>query len=265
LKECQGPALPAKVVKRMKRFNHKHYIRKVHRYLGFFIGVQFVLWTIGGLYFSWTDLDEIHGDHLRRQPSITLELPVEVVSPSLAIQLTRQQDERAEITKIRIVEIMGEAYYAIEYRSGSAVHSLLFGAKDGNLKPPVSRDEAQAIARSSLVGTGNVQQTTYLTADNVGKHHEYRAKPLPAWAVEFENDVKVYLDAETGQIEAVRTTKWRVFDFLWMLHTMDFNGRDNINNYILRAFSLLGIVTVLSGFVLFFVTSRYLRRFLFAR
>ena len=27
-------------------------IRKVHRYLGLFIGIQFLMWTLSGLYFS---------------------------------------------------------------------------------------------------------------------------------------------------------------------------------------------------------------------
>ena len=36
--------------------------RKIHRYLGIIIGVQFLFWTISGLYFSWTNLDDIHGD-----------------------------------------------------------------------------------------------------------------------------------------------------------------------------------------------------------
>ena len=44
-------------------------IRKTHRYLGLFIGIQFLAWTISGLYFSWTDLDEIHGDQFIRVPS----------------------------------------------------------------------------------------------------------------------------------------------------------------------------------------------------
>ena len=29
-----------------------YWARKVHRYLGLFIGVQFIAWTVGGLYFS---------------------------------------------------------------------------------------------------------------------------------------------------------------------------------------------------------------------
>ena len=40
-------------------------IRKVHRYLGLFLGIQFLFWTISGLYFSWTDIDDIHGDHYK--------------------------------------------------------------------------------------------------------------------------------------------------------------------------------------------------------
>jgi Uncharacterized iron-regulated membrane protein len=40
--------------------------RKVHRYLGLFLGIQFLFWTISGLYFSWTNLDEIHGDQFKK-------------------------------------------------------------------------------------------------------------------------------------------------------------------------------------------------------
>ncbi|MGB2404568.1 MAG: hypothetical protein ACPIA1_04445, partial [Flavobacteriaceae bacterium] len=57
--------------------------------------------------------------------------------------------------------------------------------------------------------------------------------------------------------QRVRHTQWRWFDFLWMTHTMDYQGRDNFNTLLLRAFSLLGLITVLSGFTLAFVTSSW--------
>jgi hypothetical protein len=41
---------------------------------------------------------------------------------------------------------------------------------------------------------------------------------------------------------------------------MDYQGRDNFNNLALRAFSVLGLVTVASGFVLFALTTPTLRR-----
>ena len=34
-------------------------LRRIHRWLGLFIGIQFVLWTIGGLYFSWIALEDV--------------------------------------------------------------------------------------------------------------------------------------------------------------------------------------------------------------
>ncbi|HAT65657.1 MAG TPA: hypothetical protein DCS66_13850, partial [Flavobacteriaceae bacterium] len=52
----------------------------------------------------------------------------------------------------------------------------------------------------------------------------------------------------------------RWFDFLWMTHTMDYEGRDNFNTTVLRAFSLLGLITVLSGFLLWYTSSPTIRK-----
>ena len=69
-----------------------------------------------------------------------------------------------------------------------------------------------------------------------------------------------YVDAVSGDFQRIRHTQWRWFDFLWMTHTMDYQGRDNFNTLLLRGFSLLGLITVLSGFALAFVTSTWQRR-----
>ncbi len=45
-----------------------------------------------------------------------------------------------------------------------------------------------------------------------------------------------------------------------MTHTMDYQTRDNFNTTLLRAFSLLGLITVISGFLLWFVTSKTMRK-----
>jgi len=41
---------------------------------------------------------------------------------------------------------------------------------------------------------------------------------------------------------------------------MDYQGRDDFNTTLLRAFSLLGLITVLSGFALWAVTTPVFRR-----
>ena len=244
---------------RSKRFNFKHFIRRSHRYLGVFIGIQFILWTLGGLYFSWTDLNEIHGDHLRASQPIHMVIP-SGVPPDQIVQTVQSRVGANRIEKLYIVELLGEYFYAVEHVNDKERSSVLVSVKDGSVRPSVSSAEAGRIAQQSLANPGEPTALTYLTADNVDKHHEYREKPLPAWAVKFGNNVSVYVSAETGQVGAVRTDNWRAFDFLWMLHTMDFEGRDNINNYVLRGFSILGIVTVLSGFSLFVVSSKFFRR-----
>jgi hypothetical protein len=51
----------------MTKTSFQRYIRKAHRYLGVSLGIQFLFWTLGGLYFSWTNIDEIRGENLRRK------------------------------------------------------------------------------------------------------------------------------------------------------------------------------------------------------
>jgi len=46
------------------------------------------------------------------------------------------------------------------------------------------------------------------------------------------------------------------FDFLWMMHTMDYEGKDNFGNVLLRSFSIFGLVTVISRFALFFASMK---------
>ena len=244
-----------------RKFNYKHYIRRTHRYLGVFIGIQFILWTLGGLYFSWTNLDEIHGDHLRGKSPHEFSLPPGSASPDTIIKSMRSTFGTTRIEKMYFVDLLGSYFYAVEHVIEGKRSTVLLSVEDASVRSPVSSTEARQIAKDALRNQSEPVELSYLTADNVSSHHEYREKPLPAWAASFENDVNVYLSAETGQVGAIRTNKWRVFDFLWMLHTMDFKGRDNINNYVLRGFSILGIVTVLSGFLLFFVSSRLVRKF----
>ncbi len=239
----------------MKRRNYKHYIRKSHRYLGIFIGIQFLFWTLGGLYFSWTNIKEIRGENLRKKDEV-LNVSTNLISPKIVLDEIAKTKDISTVQKIQIVEIFNEPFYEIKFHQ----ETILASAITGKIHPNISEDEAKKIALESLNKPQKIKQISYLTTENVGGHHEYREKPLPAWAVTFEDNLTVYLSAENGQIGAFRTNQWRIYDFLWMLHTMDYQERDNINNYLLRGFSILGIITIFSGFLLFFVSSKFFRK-----
>lgn len=241
----------------MKRTWHLR-IRKTHRYLGLFIGIQFLLWTLGGLYFSWSNIDSIHGDHLKR-PATGFTTSLSLVSPSVPCQALGEQGIDS-IQSIALIDVLGQPVYQLTYRmqhgDGHAMlHTQLANAQTGALRGELTKAEATAMAQKRFAGSAEVERVDYLTTTN--GHHEYREKPLPAYAVTFRQPTHatVYVASQLGTVQSIRTDPWRVFDLLWMLHTMDFEGRDDINNNLLRAFSILGLLTVVSGFALYYISS----------
>lgn len=220
-------------------------IRKAHRYLGLFLGIQFLFWTVSGLYFSWSDIDEIHGDHFKKseyQPKAFKNL---ISFSEIKIANGVQTIELRDINNI--------PHYWVN-------NSKLINALDGNTRNGITEKEALYIANSFM--KDELLVTSIDKIEAAGKHHEYREKLLPAFVVSYksEENIKAYISIKDGKFQTVRHRSWRWFDFLWMTHTMDYEGRDNFNTIVLRAFSLLGLITVLSGFLLWFTSSPTIRK-----
>jgi len=91
----------------MKLKSRHYYIRKSHRYLGIVLGVQFLFWTIGGLYFSWNNIDEVHGDHLRSEKRY-LPADLVLVSPQVVLDSLKRTQQIDSVATIQLVEIVGE-------------------------------------------------------------------------------------------------------------------------------------------------------------
>lgn len=220
-------------------------LRKTHRYLGLFLGIQFLMWTISGLYFSWTDIDEIHGDQFRKENVSTISSK-DLISPALL-------DLDSPIQSLQLQEIADNPYYLVNKEQ-------LFDAKTGKPKNEITKAEALKIAEKNMLPELEVKSIEKI--NEVGKHHEYRGRLLPAYVVSYTHPdaVKAYISITDGAFQRVRHRSWRWFDFLWMTHTMDYEGRDDFNTTVLRLFSLLGLITVLSGFTLWFVSSPTLRK-----
>ena len=225
------------------RFKTHFIIRRAHRYLGLALGIQFLMWTLSGLYFSWTDINEIHGDQfkiLNYKPSFQNDLK--------AISML---NFTAPIQSLELREIGTAPYYWINNRH-------LFHARTGKKKDQITESEALAIASKYVVSDLKVKRIDRL--EKVDKQHEYRRKPLPVYVITYDHqdEVKAYISMD-GKFQTLRHRSWRWFDFLWMTHTMDYQTRDNFNTWLLRTFSLFGLVTVISGFILWFVSSTWTR------
>jgi uncharacterized iron-regulated membrane protein len=65
-----------------------------------------------------------------------------------------------------------------------------------------------------------------------------------------------YVDAYSGQVTAIRSDAWRWWDFLWALHIMDYDDRDDIGTVLLKIFSVLAVLTAIAGIALYFLIPR---------
>ena len=246
-----------------------YYIRKTHRWLGVLLGIQFLMWTIGGLYFSWSNMDEVHGDFQKKNAPL-LSSNISLVSPTVVLDAIKKVHRIDSVVAIQLIEILGKPFYQVRcisvlHNEGGHEHEMqsmnhLADAETGQLRGSLTQEEAIEVAKMRFNGEPKVASVEYLTTTN--GHHEYRESPLPAYAITFKHPSKtsVYVSSELGTVQKFRNSKWRVFDFLWMMHTMDYEGRDNFGNILLRIFSIFGLVTVLSGFVLFFISAKWKRR-----
>jgi len=233
--------------------------RKIHRWLGLVVGVQLILWTVGGLFFSLNPIAKVRGE-TEAPEELPLELSAPPASPAAALDQLLLDHPDAEFHNILLRRHLDGAIYEISFLENTEAHWALAEVLTGELRPPVDQSEAEAIARHGYFPASPIADVTLVTEATPGS--EYRERPLPAYRVTFDDSLgtRLYVSVERGRVTARRNDRWRLFDLLWMLHIMDYQNRDNFNSWLLQAVSALGLVTVLSGFILAGVTSPRLRR-----
>ena len=198
------------------------FIRSLHRYLSIFIAIQLLLWTVSGIYFAFNKIELIRGEQYR--------LPSNV--------------------EYRIFDRLGQQVIASN-KDGNIVYRTY---PDSNLLEKLSAEEAKLIA--SIKTSLEPVSAILLTESSPGS--EYRGRSLPIYQIttSSKDDINIYLDPLSGDVLAIRSNSWRMWDFLWSLHIMDYDQRDNINNFLLRLFSILALISSISGILLFFFSKK---------
>ena len=196
----------------------KFTIRKIHRYLSIFIAIQLLLWTVSGIYFAFNKIEMVRGEQYR--------LPLE--------------------TEYRIFKRLGQ----------DIIEANDNGVKTYSTHPqnfPVdilSAEEAITIAKEKT----SLNPVSVSLIEKVERGVEYRGRRLPIYKVSTDTDdgINIYVDSMTGDIAAIRSYSWRAWDLLWALHIMDYQDRDNSNNLLLKIFSVLALISSITGIILFF-------------
>lgn len=213
--------------------------RKTHKWLGLIIGLQVVIWSLSGFYMTIVHIDTIHGDHLVREPANN-----SITAAALQDPLSLAAREQAD--GVRLAWIDGQPIYALQTPAGE---KSLSASTATPLAVPDER-RIRALAASYYTGSDPVVSADLIT-DVPG---EIRGRKPPLWRVEFDhwNRPTFYLSPVTGELLSRRHELWRVFDFVWMLHIMDYDERENVNNPLLRIFTWGAVIMALSGIWLLF-------------
>jgi hypothetical protein len=204
------------------------------------------MWVMSGFYMVVVDLDFIHGDPLVR--NLTTPPKLSTLTPVSAVTA-----KYPDIQQIRIKGLPGfePALYEITTANGP----ILLDASTGAQLSPLTRERIASLANAYYAGRGELAHLELLTAN---PPLEIQTRPLPLWRADFNDwlETSLYIHPSTGELVTRRHRFWRWFDFFWMLHTMDYEGRDNFNNPLVITIGFAALWLALSGFLLLFKSFR---------
>ncbi len=211
-------------------------LAKWHIWLGWLVGVPITMWLATGLLMVARPIEEVRGEHLRREMPPT---PLVIDGSALA-------SPEAQLKEMRVVMQRGRAVAILTGLDGS-VRRVDFAT--GTALPPLDAAAARALVAERITTGKDVTRVRLFPADQTP--FDFR-RPLAVWQVALNDGTNVYVGRDTGEIEAVRTRWWRAFDLAWGLHIMDLSEREDTSHPILILFAALSLAGAVIGCVLMF-------------
>ncbi|MFQ3208581.1 MAG: hypothetical protein ACI9U5_000459 [Colwellia sp.] len=213
--------------------------RKYHKWLMLCVGLQLLTWSITGTYMVLMDIDYIHGDTLvaKKQKILSPE-QVEYSFKELLVAYP-------QATKIELGLMLKQAVY----RFNIDKKKVLISALDGQQLSPISQQLAVSIAIENYHDNSvNIEKVLLLTGDSPS---ELNHRHLPVWRVDFDDfsSPSFYISANSGQLVTKRHTYWRIFDWMFVFHVMDYIDGE-ADNKLLLLFTVLAFIGSIFGLVL---------------
>jgi ferredoxin len=218
------------------------FLKKLHKWVGLLIGIQVLLWLLSGLLLSWLDPAKVSGNQWAQESSHTPQAIPDgkLLEPG---DLTAEQLNGALSISLEVKR--GQPVYRIRRTESTS----LVNAIDGSAIVTDEQD-ARILARKDFTGDGEITSIESGVAPDI----ETRDSTGAYWRVNFSDKfhTSIYISASTGDILERRNSYWRVFDFFWMLHIMDYSDHEDINNTLIIIVALIAIWLGISGFILLF-------------
>ena len=212
-------------------------IRLFHKYLSLVISIQLLLWTVSGIYFAFNKIELVRGEQYLIEHKVS-KLDLKEVESSFSGK------------NVNFVRRLDEWIIKVETDSGFSYTDL-----QGQNLDELNAEEVREVVRQST----NLIPLMAQRIDKPEIRAEFRGRNLPIFkvATSTTDNINVYVDAFTGEVTAIRSDSWRIWDFLWGAHIIDYSERENINNFLIKILSILALISSLSGIVLFFKTFKF--------
>ena len=216
--------------------------RKIHKWLMLFLSIQFVIWSISGVYMVVFDIDYIHGD------SLVIDDQSFIDHQQINYSLNQLFSDYPQAKNLELSTFLGTSVYRFVQPLKQKSTNVMLDANSGQLLSPLTKNTAEAVARFNYQGEGVITNIELLT-DNAP--FELSSRHLPVWRVDYDDfgSPTLYISAQSGKVVTRRHQFWRIFDLMFSLHVMDYEDEDPANKLLLF-FALFSVLAVISGMVL---------------
>ena len=215
-------------------------LRRWHIWLGWLIGVPMLFWTVSGVVMVIKPIEEVRGSDLLRDPA-PMALSAQPIMPNV---------QGLKIAALTLEPRVVGPRWVITTADGT---TRAADPATGALLPPVSAAEAGREVASRFTGDASVAAVSRV--DRNSPPLDFR-RESEAWQVRMSDGTHFYVDGATGEVVARRTAWWRFYDFMWGLHIMDLQTREDTHNPWIVAFGLLALVSTLMALVMLPLTGK---------
>jgi len=212
---------------------HTHFLRVLHKWIGLLIGVQFLIWTISGAGMALIDMGAVGGG-ARPEPAL-VHLSASDGWPKVQTELAG-----TAVESVSLRPLLNRYVYDIETPAGT----VLFDATSGQ-RVHIDASAARRIATAAYPGGAAVKAVTSLDRLTPAvREHE-----LPIWRVDFNDpqNSSFYVSGSNGTLLERRNDSWRVWDILFMLHSMDYVNRSDFNHPLIITVGFAAVWLTITG------------------
>lgn len=218
----------------------------LHNWMGLLVGIQIVFWFVGGLVMTVLPLDLVRGER-----SMAEQTPASASMEQVALLGNRQA-----LRGVRSITARKVAGIPVLQVTDLAGKTLIYHAQTAALLSPIDMELAAKVALEDFsyrVADVNADVTVVATEWLTEEPGDFR-RTLPVWQVTLDDPdgTRLYVSPDTGRVLARRNDYWRVFDFFWMLHIMDYDEREDFNNPLLIVTTITSTLFVITGIILLY-------------